>query len=318
MDIRQLRYFIAIVEQGSFSKASSLLNVAQPALSLHVGNMEADLGTTLLFRKSNGVVPTESGQILLRNARLIIDQFEKTRAEIIGHEAEPSGEVRLGLPSTMSQLLSVPVIVAARKKFPKVTLRIAEALSGFVLDWAREGRVDLAVIYVPVADRALSADPILTEDLCLFGPVTPLDGVTLEGREIVTFAKISQLPLILPSPIHGLRVLLEAKATEHGLSLSTVTDVDSYGSIKELVDRGLGYSILPYSAIAREVEANRLRAWEITQPELKRSVYLVHQAVRPMTNAVAAIEQLARETLVELVTTGRWSGARALGVGQSS
>lgn len=84
MDLRQLRYFIAIVEQGSFSKAAEVLNVAQPALSLHVRNMEVELGSSLLFRSPQGVVATEAGEILLRNARIIIDQFSIARHEIQG------------------------------------------------------------------------------------------------------------------------------------------------------------------------------------------------------------------------------------------
>ena len=79
MDLRQLRYFIAIVEQGSFSKAAETLNVAQPALSLHVRNMEAELGSALLFRSPQGVVATEAGEILIRHARIVIDQLSIAR-----------------------------------------------------------------------------------------------------------------------------------------------------------------------------------------------------------------------------------------------
>ena len=86
MDIRQLRYFVAIAEQGSFSRAAALLHIAQPALSLHVRNMEFDLGTPLLFRSPKGVVPTEAGEILLRNARIIIDQLAIAEEEIRGHD----------------------------------------------------------------------------------------------------------------------------------------------------------------------------------------------------------------------------------------
>ena len=90
MDLRQLRYFVAIVQCGSISRASLQLNIAQPALSLHVRNMEADLGLPLLFRTPQGVQPTEAGLILLRNARLIIEQFEQAQREIRGSAAEPT------------------------------------------------------------------------------------------------------------------------------------------------------------------------------------------------------------------------------------
>lgn len=312
MDLRQLRYFVAIVEQGSFSKAAAALNVAQPALSLHVRNMEADLKTPLLFRSPQGVVATEAGEILLRNARVIIDQFAVAEEEIRGHEAEPSGEVRLGLPGTISQILSVPLIMAARKRFPKIKLRIAEAMSGFVLEWMRDGRIDLAVLYISVEDRGLASRQVLTEELCLLGPPEPLEDIALPAGETLSYADVARLPLILPSLNHGLRELVEREAAQAGLALNTVIDVDSYGNIKELVEEGMGYSILPYNAIAREVQEGRLIHRGIAAPVLKRDVHLVHTATRPMTNAVAAIEQLCRSTLLSLAETGRWNGARAV------
>lgn len=153
MDLRQLRYFVAIVRCGSISQASLRLNIAQPALSLHIRNMEVDLGTPLLFRNPHGVQPTEAGTILFRNALVILDQLELARQEIEGSAAEPSGEVRVGLPSSISQVLGVPLILAARRQAPKVALRVAEAMSGYVLDWLRQGHVDFGLLYRPVDDR---------------------------------------------------------------------------------------------------------------------------------------------------------------------
>lgn len=312
MDLRQLKYFLAVVEQGSFSRASAKLNIAQPALSLHVRNMEAALGTQLLFRSARGALPTEAGQILVRNARIILDQFEVAQEEIRGHKGEPVGEVRLGLPGTISQILSVPLIIATRARLPKVKLRIAEAMSGFVLEWIRESRVDLAVLYIPITDRALTSYPMLAETLCLLGPTIPLKGVELTKGAGLSLAQIAELPLILPGRNHGLRNLLETTADENGLTLNTVIDVDSYGSIKELVERGVGYSILPVNAVMREAQSDRVATWPIIEPEINRRVHLVHPADRPMTKAVAAIEELTREVLLDLVRTGQWGGASAL------
>lgn len=312
LDLRQLRYFVAIVENGSFSKAAATLNVAQPALSLHVRNMEADLGTQLLFRSPHGVLPTEAGEILLRNARVIIEQFAFAAEEIRGHEAEPSGEVRLGLPGTISQILSVPLIIAAKKRYPRIKLRIAEAMSGFITEWIRETKIDLAVLYIPVQDRTLVSDPVLTEQLCLLGPVDAMPDIKPPADGPIAYRQVAELPLILPSVTHGLRELLEGVARKSGLPLNTIIDVDSYGNIKELVEEGMGYSVLPFNAIAREVQDGRLRHWPIRKPELQRDVYLVHASDRPMPNAVSVIEALCRETLLGLVDTGRWKGARSL------
>ena len=110
MDIRQLRYFIAIVEARSFSRAAEQLHVAQPALSQHVLAMEAELGVALLYRGARGVVPTEEGLRLLDRAQAIQAQLAALHDHVRGREARPSGEVRFGMPGTVSEQLGVPLI----------------------------------------------------------------------------------------------------------------------------------------------------------------------------------------------------------------
>ncbi len=309
MDLRQLRYFVAIVQCGSISRASLQLNIAQPALSLHIRNMEADLGLPLLFRTPQGVQPTEAGLILLRHARLIIEQFDVAQREIRGSAAEPSGDVRLGLPSSISPLLGVPLVLAARRALPKVTLRIAEAMSGYVLDWLRQGRVDLGLLYGLPDDKDLRATGLLVETLVVFGTPDPPDGRRHPEGDTLTFAELTALPLILPSPGHGLRDLLDEAATARGVRLATAIDIDAYGAIKQLVGRRLGYSVLPAHAVRREVEDGRLRAWTV-DPPLTRTVSLVQPGDRPSTQAVKAVEDLCRATLRDLVRSGDWHMAR--------
>jgi LysR family nitrogen assimilation transcriptional regulator len=262
MDIRQLRYFVAIAEQGSLSRAAALLRVAQPALSLHVRNMETDLQVQLLHRSPRGVVPTEAGAILLRNARIILRQLAVAEEEIRGHDADPEGEVRIGLPGTVSEILSVPLITATRQRYPRIRIRIAEAMSGFVLEWMREARIDLAILYRDVDGFGIETVRLLEEELFFFGPA-PNDGddpgLPPPG-EAIGFARAARLPLILPGPSHGLRELLARQAMTVDVELNTVIEIDSYANIKELVRDGFGYSILPANAVAREVEAGALLA----------------------------------------------------------
>lgn len=387
MDIRQLRYFAAIVEKGSFSRAAEFLRVAQPALSLHVRNMEADLGTSLLIRTPRGVEPTEAGAILLRHAHTILDQLAVARDEVRGHGNDPAGEVRLGLPGTIGEILAVPLITAVHRRYPRIRLRIAEAMSGFVLDWMREGRIDLGVLYNPAAEHRIITEALLEERLVFFGPAagggTGSDGTggdgagggtggaaagdrragdvapghaagrgaALEdgasgaapggaaavqggalcggdaaggngtGSEAGTLpppgtplrlAEVLRQPLILPGEGHGLRALIARHAAAAGIPLDTVIDVDSYGNIKALVAQGMGWSVLPANAVARELRAGALAGWPIAEPPLSRTVHLAYPADRPVTGAVAAVLNQARETLRELARSGRWAGASVL------
>lgn len=311
MDLRQLRYFVAIVEQGSFSRAATFLHVAQPALSLHVRNMEADLGTPLLFRTPRGVEPTEAGSILLRHARIILNQLTVAEEEIRGHQNDPEGEVRLGVPGTIGQVLAVPLITAVHLRYPKIKLRLAEAMSGFILEWLREERIDLAILYGQADEHDIRTEQLLEEQLQFFGPSADLRAEALPppGSEL-SFSQVAGLPLILPGPGHGLRELLNHHANDAKVDLNAVINVDSYSNIKSLVEEGLGYSVLPENAIAGEVAELRLRSWTIAEPRIVRSIYLAHSANRPMTNAVSVVLALARETLRDLARTGRWAGAQ--------
>ena len=310
MDIRQLRYFVAIVEQGSFSRAAEVLHVAQPALSLHVRNMEEDLGAQLLFRSARGVVPTDAGAILLRHARTILDQLAMAEEEIRGQQADPAGEVRLGLPGTIGQILAVPLITAVHARHPRIKLRIAEAMSGFIHDWLRDERIDLAVLYGKSDEDGIATRPVLQEDLHFVASA----GATVDAPKggSMPFAQLAHYPLILPGRGHGLRDLLERMAQAGDITLNTSIDVDSYSNIKTLVRDGFGCSILPLNAVAADLSSGLLRSWPIGDPNVQRTVYLAHPTQRPMTNAAKAVLVLAQATLTDLVRDGRWIGAQLL------
>lgn len=305
MDLRQLRYFTAIVEQGSFSKAATKLRVAQPALSQHLRHMEDELGVALLHRGTRGVLPTEAGERLLERARSILADFGELRDMVRGESVAPAGEVRIGLPGTVSEQFSVPLIEAAREKFPAVRIRIAEAMSGFVLDWLRRGDVDLAVIYSTSDPKGLGIHHVLTEELCLFGP-PGLGGVKTAPGGTVTMAEAAALDLILPGVGHGLRDQIE-EAAGAKTTIRPAIEIESYGQIKRLVQRGLGYSILPRMAVSEHEKAGIFQSWRIAQPTLYRKVYLAYSTERPMPAAARAIGQLSWDILRGLVQDESWT-----------
>jgi LysR family nitrogen assimilation transcriptional regulator len=312
MDIRQLRYFVAIAEEGSLSRAAGKVHVAQPALSQHVRNMERDLKVDLLFRTSRGVQLTEAGERLVKRARQLIGDFDALKDVVRGDSAEPVGEVRFGVPGTVSQVLSARLIKETAKRYPRIKLRIAEAMSGFILDWLREGKVDIAVLYRGIDGRGLRLEQVLTEELLLLGPADAALGDARPFRDPVAFRKAIALPLVVPSPGHGLRDLLdEVAAVECGAAINAETEIDSYAPIKTLVELGLGFSILPAMAIKGECAEGRLRAWPITEPEIRRKVFVATQSDRPIAAATAAIESLCRDILRQLVIEGSWEAKLA-------
>lgn len=305
MDLKHLRYFLEIIDEGSFSRAARNVHVAQPALSFHVKNMEAELGTPLLLRSPSGVTPTEAGTLLASRARAILTQVAQTHEDIRSLGKSPSGAVRLGLPGTISAIVAMPLIAALRAQYPDITINIAEAMSGFVGDWLRDGQIDLAVLYNEINDRTLHAEPLVEEELVMFGPA----GATVS--DAVSLDDLSGLPMVLPSAQHGLRAMLDRALKQRQIVLNPAIEIDSYSNIKSLVTAGYGFSVLPFHAVAHEVDAGTLVVRHFHPPRLWRRAHLVNVANRPMTRATEVVRDILRDTVTELLDTGGWKGARA-------
>lgn len=302
MDFRQLRYFQAIVEEGSFSRAASRLNIAQPALSLHVRRMEEDIGAPLLLRGPHGVTPTEAGEVLARRAAALLADLAQTREELrsLGHE--PTGTVRLGLPGTISNLISVPVIAGSRAQFPKIKIIVAEAMSGYVREWLLDGRIDLAVVYTELRDTGVRSEPLLHEDLVVFAPAGTDEGYDAQ-------ALMAKMPLILPSGSHGLRKMLDDRLRGMNIPVDPAIEVDSFANIKRLVRDGYGCSVLPLHAVQSEAAAGAITLHPFAGDGLRRTVYLAHSTARPFGRAAAAIGDLLRDLAVDMAKKGQWAGA---------
>lgn len=306
MDLRQLRYFLAIVQAGSITRAAHVLGVAQPALSLHLRHLEEDLGSRLLIRSHAGVTPTEAGALLARRAGAVIDDLARIRDEVRSLEGDPAGVVRIGLPGTISGLIALPLIESSRARFPRIHLNIAEAMSGFIADWLAEGRVDLAVLYdAPQADGMVSELLLEEELVVLWRPKA-------DCLPEMSLSALRGVPLVLPSAAHGLRRLIDRAMADLGIVPTIAVEIDSYANIKRLVAAGYGASILPLHAVLDEARQGRLVVSRIAAPGLWRGAHLVWSSGRPVLRAQAVIRDLLRCEILAQLDGGNWAAARRL------
>jgi LysR family nitrogen assimilation transcriptional regulator len=268
--------------------------------------MEEELGVSLLHRGTHGVSPTEAGDRLLRHAKRILAEFAEIPDSVRGEAIAPRGEVRFGLPGTVSELLAAPLIEAARDRYPEVRIRVVEAMSGYILEWLRRGDIDLAMIYNTSSPRGLAVHHGLSEEICLFARPSFGGKDDIEGAA-VRLEEAALLPLLVPGPGHGLRELIEEAAQAVRVPISPAVEIDSYSQIKKLAQRGLGYGILPRMAVQREAEAGIFRVWRIEEPKITRKVYLAYSTERPLLNAPRAVGQLAWDILRQLVRDAAWT-----------
>lgn len=313
MDIRHLKYFIAISEEPSLSSAAQRLRVAQPSLSQHVIRLEEELGVSLVVRSPRGIVLTEEGRLLARHARDIVQSLDNCIEEMKATSRVVSGPVAFGMPPSVSMVMSVPLAETVRLEFPQVRLQATEAMSGFLKTWLEDHTVDIGFLYDLDGKAHFRATHILDEDLCFFSApdAWPLD---LPPGAPVPLARLAGLDLILPSPSHGLRRSIERHAAAQGIPLNVVIEMDAMTQIKDLVARGSGFTIFAPAAAYDYVARGELVKSPIVEPVMSRPVHLVNNPAFPMTNACRAVERITLDVARDLVRRGIWEGRLAPGM----
>ncbi|CAO3429978.1 LysR substrate-binding domain-containing protein [Azospirillum endophyticum] len=299
MDLRQLRYFIAIVDEGSFTAAAQKLNVAQPALSHNMRNLEADLGVKLLTRGVHGVKPTSAGTKLYEHAEVILRHVAQATEQIRNYSGAPSGAVTIGLTSSVALVAAVPLVQAVRIELPQVSLRVVEAFSGTILEWLNDDRLDFGCLYDVTRSRSFLAEPLVREELYLICPPG-------EGGDDITFEELAGKDLILPSRPHNLRDRVERGARETCTVINVAVEINGLPQIKALVAKGVGYSVLPISAVMEEWRAGLVSARLIVTPYLHRSVHLCSPRGTPATEAASAVRAIFVRVVHDLVSSGVW------------
>lgn len=289
MEIRQLRYFARIVEMGGFTSAARSLNVAQPALSQQIANLEAELGQRLLERLPTGAVPTAPGEALFGHAQSIMRQIEQARLEIAEFGDMPRGRAVIGLPMSTAAELALPLMRLLRSEYPGIVLQLMEGPNNLLLEMLSTQRIEAAVLYGANFGEGLRPIATFKEPLYLIEsghmPKTP-----------IVLAEALTRGLILPPPEAPLRILVESAAQNSGSTLQIVSEMHSVGTIKSAVAAGLASTLLSAGTVSAEIDRGELVARSIISPPLTRTFSIVVPARSTMaTPAQKVIELLIAE-----------------------
>ena len=304
MDLKQLKTFLHVAELGSLSRAAERLHVAQPALGRQIRLLEQELGGALFSRHGRGMVLTDTGTLLVERATAILRMVEDTREELTASLGAVSGAVSLGVPPTAGEVIAGRLVERFLRDYPEVTVRIVPAFSGYLLEMLQRGEIDLAVMYQTAAIQHIPTEPLIQETLLLVG--SAMSGLDLDTPR--DFAALADLPLVLPGPRHGLRMLLENAARRADIALRVTVEADALQTLKELAGRGLAHTVLPLPAIHGDLRAGTLRAAPIVHPSLQRKLVLARSIVRPASRAVRVFADTLRAETADMVRDGIWKG----------
>jgi LysR family nitrogen assimilation transcriptional regulator len=301
MDARALRYFQAVVEFGSYSRASEFLRISQPAISRQVDRLERELGKPLFVRNSLGATPTDAGRLLFERSQPILRQLEDAKAEIKSVAGGASGTMVIAVPPGVGHFLLPSLIARYRRSFPNTSLKIMSGYSGFIHEALVRGRADIACLHAPQPQKGFRVSPLLDEEAFVVGKRGTLP---VRGRRIAT-AELLKLPLILPSRSHSSRRILEERAFALGVTVNPVMEVDDTSLIRTLLRSGLGFSVLSQGAFENEIDRRELEARPI-RPRMSWPLAMMTASGRPRSEPLEALMIAIRATVRELVTRGEW------------
>jgi LysR family nitrogen assimilation transcriptional regulator len=297
MDLKQLDYFVHVAELGSFSKAASLLSIAQSALSHKVRQLEVELKQTLLHRNGRGVTPTDAGRRLLVHARGILMQVARTRDQLAELGESPSGRIAVGLPATMCKLLTLPLVKGFRAGFPNASIGIMEGLSASIVEWITTGRVDIGMVFNPAPSPSIEITPVHEEPMYL------VSRLPASGARTLPLKDLPNHPLIIPSRPNANRMRIEAQLAYLGLKPSIAFEVDGIASLLDMVAAGYGSAVLPITSLRAYGLEKTFAARAIVSPRLLIQISLVISAQRPTTPLSKQALALIRRTAIQVLAT---------------
>jgi LysR family transcriptional regulator, nitrogen assimilation regulatory protein len=283
MQFRQLRYFVKIVDAGSFSRAASIVHVAQPALSQQVAELEERLGVMLLQRSARGVRPTAAGEVLYKEASAILHQLDQLPGMLRSGSGEPEGTVSLGFVSSLAPKLVGGILEECRTKLPKVTLRVSDGDSLGLESRIAANSVDIAILYEDEFATALTRKPLFRQKLYVIS-VEPLPDQT----NIISLQRLAEIPLVLPGRTNGRRALIERIFADATLKPKIALEADSLASEMWAVRNKVGCTILPVGDLSH-FGPNAFAKPLLIEPPIHLTCSLVHSADFPLTNAGEAV-----------------------------
>ena len=291
MDLRQLRYLVALAEERNFTRAAAGEHVAQPALSQQIRRLEDEVGVALVERTTRRVALTDAGELLVVRARRILSELDAAQNELAAVRGADTGHVTIGAMHTMGPVDLSLALAVFHERHPNVGLTVREQSSEEMAEMLRVDELDLAFLSVTerVEAHGLGLHQLVIEELVVLLPL----GHRLGGRSRLRMAELSEEPFISFRSGARLRELLFAAGREAGFEPRVMLESNESQRIRRLVSRGLGVAILPRSNGAEPGADVAVAA--VTEPSLHRDITLAWRERRRQAPAAAEFLALSRE-----------------------
>jgi len=301
LEIRQMQYFLCLAEEKNVTRAARQLNIVQPALSMQIAKLEAELGQKLFDRSVQGMTLTSAGEALLRLTAPIVRDAEHARQEMAQLGGRISGRVSVGLITSVAQSIMARSSATVASRYPEITLSACEGYTETLVDWVNTGQLDFALINVPRRRTPLAAHHVMDEEMVLAcgkkGSIQP--------PAKLRFDRIADFDLVLPSKRHGLRLILDEHAAAVGIDLRPRLELDTLPALCDVIATTNFATVLPTIALRQSLAGGTIRAHRFDEQKIVRSIAWVHHPRRAVSVAAKAVLAIISHDLAEAAASVR-------------
>lgn len=295
MELRQLRYLVALADERHFTRAAAREHIAQPALSQQIRRLEAEVGLALVERTTRRVAITGAGELLVARARHIISELDAATAELQTLAGVQGGRLSVGALHTMGPVDLSLLLASFHRNHPAVELTVREQSSEELAEMLRDDVIDLAFLSVTerIQRRGLDLHRLVSEEVVAVMPSQH----PLAARERVRLIELAGDPFVTFRPGSRLRELLDSGAQTAGFEPHIALESNESRRIRSLVSGGLGVAVLPRSDAAGP--GAPVAVAQLVEPTLTRDVMLAARAGRRHSPAATAFLALTRRVFAE-------------------
>ncbi len=248
MDLRQLRFFVAIAEERNFTRAAEKLHIAQPAVSVAIRNLEEQLGLTLFSREGKKIGLTAEGEVFLGHAREILGKVQNAEREMGEMRGLEMGQVRIGVPAQLGSYYFPQLLFAFKQRYPKLRCRVHEFGTRRIGQLLSQGALELGVVTTSTAPADLEVHPFLQEEMVACVPIDH----PFARQTTVSHEDFAAQPLVMFERSYFHREVISQTSSQSGTPPNLAFETNLIPLIKHLVRKGVGITTLLRRVIEKE------------------------------------------------------------------
>jgi LysR family hydrogen peroxide-inducible transcriptional activator len=299
--LRQLRYFDALARHGHFGRAAEACAISQPALSMQIKEMEAALGGLLLERSARQVALTRFGESLAQRVRDILRSVDELGDFARASRDRFAGRLRIGMIPTIAPYLLPKIIKNLTRMHPELDIRVRETLTQKLIQELAEGRLDTAIVALPVSEPSLTEVALFEENFLLVRPGND------EGKPVPSREMLREMRLLLLEEGHCFRDQALSFCNMQSSPRREMLDANSLSTLIQMVNAGIGVTLIPEMAVAVETRSASVSVARFKNPQPSRTIGMVWRKTSPLARQLLQISE------VVCLSAGKPRGRQAIG-----